>query len=95
MEEELRKEIEQLISYDDWYSDTIRDIYYDCEELDLCVPKVVMDVCVIDLFESWEFEYKSCKTIDELKSLKEKIQNHFDEVYKNWQELEEKINQRG
>ena len=79
-EKELRKEIEYLLSLDDGYSDMIRDI------------KVVRDVYVIGLFEGWENEYHSCKTIEELKSLKEKIQNHFGEVHSTWDELEKRFN---
>ena len=91
-EKELRKEIEYLLSLDDGYSDMIRDIQDDCMELNEVVPKVVRDVYVIGLFEEWENEYHSCKTIEELKSLKEKIQNHFGEVYATWDELEKRFN---
>ena len=91
-EKELRKEIEYLLSLDDGYSDMIRDIQDDCMELNEVVPKVVRDVYVIGLFEGWGNEYHSCKTIEELKSLKEKIQNHFGEVYATWDELEKRFN---
>lgn len=91
-EKELRKEIEYLLSLDDGYSDMVRDIQDDCMELNEVVPKVVRDVYVIGLFEEWENEYHSCKTIEELKSLKEKIQNHFGEVHATWDELEKRFN---
>ena len=76
-EKELRKEIEYLLSLDDGYSDMIRDIQDDCMELNEVVPKVVRDVYVIGLFEEWENEYHSCKTIEELKSLKRKDTKSF------------------
>ena len=91
-EKELRKEIEYLLSLDDGYSDMVRDIQDDCMKLNEVVPKVVRDVYVIGLFEGWENEYHSCKTIEELKSLKEKIQNHFGEVHATWDELEKRFN---
>ena len=86
-EKELRKEIEYLLSLDDGYSDMVRDIQDDCMELNEVVPKVVRDIYVIGLFKGWENEYHSCKTIEELKSLKEKIQNHFGEVHATWMNL--------